>query len=807
MSLPLNIEDGRGKRSLDGGRFPLALGGADADIELPGVVGDEPVAWLGSEGGEVFIQTVGQTEPVICNGIPVATSQWLHDGDVVRIAATRIAVGIGDEGLHLKVDQLSDDNVTQPPQLVKSQTAPTPATTVRPIEFTPRQVEVKIRKRRTIRPSRIVVWLLLAALGGLAYLAFTTKAVQLVVEPEPDRLSVADGPPSLEMADRHLMRPGTYTVVADREGYRRLEVTIEVTREPRQLFQFEMVKLPGLLAIDAGSVEGAEVSIDGRVVGTTPLDAVELEPGQYEVHVRADRYDPFTGPVSIEGEGKTETLTVELVPQWAPVTFQSRPPGARVKLDGTSIGRTPMTTDLLAGSYRYEVGLPGHKSHHGSLRVVANEPQSIQGVTLEVSDGRLVLVTEPEGATVTVGSEYRGQTPAEIYLEPGRTHRVRLSKAGYDPASREIRLEAAETRELSVQLIPRKGEVEVVTTPIGAELYVNGAPHGKGNQTLRLVAVPHEIEVRKEGFETFRARVTPRPGFPQSIRVTLKTADEIKAESTPSMIRSPQGQAMILVRGGEFTMGAPRREPGRRANETQRKVNLTRPYYIATAEVTNREFREYKADHLSGKIGRHNLEVGHHPVVRVTWEEAALYCNWLSKLDNLPPAYLDTGGRVLATDPLSTGYRLPTEAEWAWVARFPDGSTPVKYPWGASLPIAPGSGNYADESAEALLSNTISGYDDHFPATAPVDSFAPNALGVFNLGGNVAEWVHDIYIVYRSDGGKVDEDPTGPAEGGYHVIRGGSWMDASVSELRLTYRDRGTERRADLGFRIARYAE
>ena len=121
--------------------------------------------------------------------------------------------------------------------------------------------------------------------------------------------------------------------------------------------------------------------------------------------------------------------------------------------------------------------------------------------------------------------------------------------------------------------------------------------------------------------------------------------------------------------------------------------------------------------------------------------------------------------------------------------------------------LLPDAGNFADLSAEGLVSPTLEGYDDHFPATAPSDSFRPNALGLLNMGGNVTEWMHDVYSASGSGGGKVEKDPVGTTSGAEHAIRGASWMDASVSELRLSYRDGESKPRPDLGFRIARYAE
>ena len=115
--------------------------------------------------------------------------------------------------------------------------------------------------------------------------------------------------------------------------------------------------------------------------------------------------------------------------------------------------------------------------------------------------------------------------------------------------------------------------------------------------------------------------------------------------------------------------------------------------------------------------------------------------------------------------------------------------------------MAAGSGNYADQSAQIVLPGIIRGYKDGYVTTAPVDSFQPNGFGLFNMGGNVAEWVHDFYSIPTARG-KVARDPLGPNEGEHHVVRGSSWMDSTVSELRLSFRDYGDAARPDLGFAL-----
>jgi len=82
-----------------------------------------------------------------------------------------------------------------------------------------------------------------------------------------------------------------------------------------------------------------------------------------------------------------------------------------------------------------------------------------------------------------------------------------------------------------------------------------------------------------------------------------------------------------------------------------------------------------------------------------------------------------------------------------------------------------------------------------------------SAAGVYDLAGNVAEWVNDIYGIEPQAAASVQLDPLGPAAGKHHVIRGASWTQSKIGDLRLTHRDYGQAGRDDVGFRIARYAE
>jgi formylglycine-generating enzyme required for sulfatase activity len=806
VSPEILVEETRGTRRVGEADFPLTLGGSPADIELVGA--SSVVAYLGLSDGELFVQPSGGPARLAVNGTPVTASLWLRAGDVLRFGATRILVGVQGDGLSLEVTRVEEENPTDPPLFVAS---PAGATTlpgsdplIRPTAFEPRPFTLPRRSRLQLRPRTLLIWALLGVVALLSWFLLTARSVRLQIVPPPDRVAVRGALPGIHVGDRYLLRPGRYQLHAEKSGYRALEVALAVTEDAVQEKRFELVKLPGRLAIDVGGVAGASVLVDGAPAGTTPLPPLSLAAGDHRITIRSDRHLEHAARISIEGMGAEQTLAVTLVPSWAAVAFDSLPAGAAVRVDGREVGVTPLTAEVGAGNRAVEIVKAGYRPHRTILQVVADQAQQVPRVTLQPAEGSLSLTSEPTPAMVAVDGDTRGQTPLTLELKPGRAHQLRLSRAGYEPSSVEVSLGAGELRALHVDLVAQEGELRIEASPQDAELLVDGEPRGVANQVLRLSAEPHQIEIRREGYRPHVQSVTGRPGHPQSVRVSLEALAAAEP-AVPTRVSNAQGLELRLVQPGRFQMGASRREPGRRANEALRDVELTRPFYISTTEVSNQQLRRFKPEHLSGQVEGKSLETDHHPVVRVTWDLAAAYCNWLSERESLPPAYVQRGGRLSASQPLTTGYRLPTEAEWEWVARYPNGQGPRKYPWGQSLPVAPGSGNYADVSAREQLGTALPDYDDGYPLTAPVESFPPNPLGLFNLGGNVAEWVHDIYAVRPEGSAVVERDPTGPKEGAYHVIRGSSFMDATVTELRLSYRDYGDEPRPDVGFRVARH--
>ncbi len=755
-------------------------------------------ALIGVLDGRPFLQPTTPVTPVAVNGNDVTSTRWLADGDEIQIGSARIRCAAAGEVLEFSLGFVGVDYDTLPPEAAPRVPVTRDPGVVRPL---PASTGRGVSQWRTA-----AVALALLVLAGAAFWLLTSSAVLIATDPTDAHVDVR-GAPDLRLGGRYLLRPGRYAVMATAEGYApgSLEILVSDTAE-NQDFRLRLQRLPGLLQVRTEPPLAADVTVDGKAAGRTPLVDFELAAGIHRIAVAAPRFQTWEGILEVDGGGTRQVVDARLLPGWAVVTVTSVPAGAAVLADGSRLGTTPATIELMPGNRTLTLELDGFKTLTRALTVVANQSQALEALVLTPADGLVRVISEPPGATVTAARRYRGVTPLELELAPGRSHELALLKPGYEPAAAMVDLTDTRGATVRVTLKPRLGIVRVVSNPSDAELFIDGKLVGAATTEVSLPAVRHRLEVRKAGFAPYLTEVTPEPGSPRVLEVQLRTPEQAVVAAVPRAVATKSGTELRLIQPGKLRMGAPRREQGRRANETERDVRLTRPYYLGVREVTNTQFRAFRPQHTSGAEKYQVLAGGEHPAVMLSWEEAAGYCNWLSDQDGLPRAYVTGSAGLELASPANSGYRLPTEAEWEWAARYNGGGGLRRYSWGDTFPPPAGAGNFADQTAKGFVSGLIPGYDDGFPVTAPVGSFAPSPLGLFDLGGNAAEWVHDRYTVGVPGAAEV-ADPAGPADGQYHVIRGSSWRQGGISELRLAFRDFGDVGRLDVGFRVARYAD
>ncbi|EED36240.1 conserved domain protein [Luminiphilus syltensis NOR5-1B] len=611
------------------------------------------------------------------------------------------------------------------------------------------------------------------------------------------------------LGDRYLIRPGEYQITVTTAGYETYKDTFTVTDDASQELEIHPAILPGLVSIVTNVAE-ATVLLDGEALGVAPIEQRKIAAGEHQLTITAPRYQRITETIAITGRGVAQQFGFDLLPDWATVNIETDPDTSRVLVDGEPLEPSNGHYEILSGERVVTITAPGFQDETRELIVMAQEPQDLGLIRLIPADGVIDLTTTPSGANVTVNGEFRGRTPLAISLKPDREHRVQLSKAGYQRQSRTLNVDRGTSDTLSLTLQPELGKVEFQLSPPEAELLIDGRVVGAGSQTLSLPAYEHRVEVRLPGYAPQRTKVQPRVGIKQRIDIALLTEAEARKAALRPEVTSPLGQTLVLIDPiaapvNEFTMGASRREPGRRSNEVLHTVRLERGFYLATTETTNAQFRQFLATHDSGQIEGNTLNREHQPVAGISWQQAARFCNWLSSREGLPLFYREQQGIITGFNPSSTGYRLPTEAEWAYAARI-DGEGQRRFAWGEDFPPTQAVTNVADNTSAFVTGRILNGYADGHIVSAPVASFPANHRGLYDMGGNVAEWVHNVYEI-PSANAEVGIDPLGPQSGDNYTVRGASWALSRLSELRLSYRDYGQSGRDDLGFRIARYAE
>ena len=278
---------------------------------------------------------------------------------------------------------------------------------------------------------------------------------------------------------------------------------------------------------------------------------------------------------------------------------------------------------------------------------------------------------------------------------------------------------------------------------------------------------------------------------------------------------------MVLVPGGRFVMGDGQAGCG----EDEREVTLTGSFYLGRFEVTNQQFADALqgaydrrlvvatptsiTDNLDGSTeelldlddrlcpislsdGRFVVEIGqeNHPAIEVTWFGAVAYCDWLSLRAGWPRAYDHANWTCNDGDPYTAvGYRLPTDSEWEYAARYDDERI---YPWG-------------DESPNCSLANFFP--EDYCVGSTTSVGIYPAAPviegeGLYDMAGNVWEWCNDWA---QCDLGTTPEsDPTGPISGTKRVLRGGYWVGSGAA-LRCAFRSsRDPSSSSAYGIRLAR---
>ena len=264
--------------------------------------------------------------------------------------------------------------------------------------------------------------------------------------------------------------------------------------------------------------------------------------------------------------------------------------------------------------------------------------------------------------------------------------------------------------------------------------------------------------------------------YRQSVAAMPKEQVVSLRELRPTMLQLPTG---------EFQMGRAGNDPEKRYEDElpQHRVEIARAYAMSETEVTQGQYQAVMGTNPSAFVGKQDS--ARRPVEQVSWYEAIEYCNKLSEREGLPTCYVVEGKVVKWPQGVDCrGYRLPTEAEWEYAARADEGT--VYAGSNKAEDVAWFAENSKDETHEVKSKEKL-----------------PNQWGLYDLSGNVWEWVWDEYGPYNAESSK---NPVGPLLGGsLRVVRGGSWLNGAggVRVANRSWNEPGY-RDGILGFRLVR---
>lgn len=518
------------------------------------------------------------------------------------------------------------------------------------------------------------------------------------------------------------------------------------------------------------------------------IDNINLKKNSYSYEIISNNH--LTYKSDFEIEKYTEELLIPVILKKIDKSLQisSNPNNAKVLLNNIELGVTPITINLDKSNNEIILKKQGYKDKKIKYSVDNNSRSEIK-YSLDEDENLISLSTVPTSASVFLDDEYVGITPIK-FTNPNKGV-IKIKKYGY--LDNIINFSSQSN---AINSILKKDMAEVqFDTNVTSKIYLNGNYIGSTPLKTDIQKIKHSIRYEALGYRSIKETFEPLNDNLQIYKTLLTNKQASLIDSKENSTNSI-GSKLILMNPGSITMGSPKRESRRDINEIERRVNISKHFFISKNLITHSEFKNYKKSTKASNL----------PINNISWIDAAKFCNWLSKKEGLEQFYIIKNDILIYYNTKSNGYRLPTEAEWEYAAKS---NNPMQgdliYSWGSDRQITKLVGNIADQSTEGILTNFVADYDDGFVERSPVGSFRSNQNGLNDITGNLSEWVNDFYETKIIDPSKIFTDYIGPTVGTTHVIKGSNHYSSTSLQLGLSYRTYGNGPNELVGFRVARW--
>jgi formylglycine-generating enzyme required for sulfatase activity len=498
----------------------------------------------------------------------------------------------------------------------------------------------------------------------------------------------------------------------------------------------------GKITVISSPESGMAIFLNNVNTGkTTPTTLENLPFGNHNIRLVNQWYRTQEKTVHISSN-EIQTVSFEMIASFSELTVNTSLNGI-IFIDGDLKGSTKWKGRVGEGTRTVKVEKEGFITRELKVTIVRGRDVSVD-LMLTPKTGILEVITDPPQAMISLNGNIHGLSPRIITDLPLGRYELKIEKAEHTSLIMHVNINDASKQVVEVQLQSGK-EIFIQSNPSGAEVIIDQKSLGTTPITTWLKYGNHLIKLVKDELAVV-----------QSINVTQAGRKEFTIDLKSS--NDPFEGQMVLVKGGSFRMGDTFGD-GNREEKPAHPVTVS-DFYIGKYEVTQQQWKMIMGNNPSHFAGCDNC-----PVERVSWLEVQ---EFLAKLNDL------TG----------QNYRLPTEAEWEYAAKGGAESKGFKYSGRSNVNFVSWfSGNSGNK-------------------TNPVGTKEPNELGLYDMSGNVWEWVNDWFGAYTDF---PKDNPKGPDNGDFRIVRGGSWF-GYIGGSRVSCRgsDDPSNKRSYIGFRIVR---
>ncbi len=572
----------------------------------------------------------------------------------------------------------------------------------------------------------------------------------------------------------------------------------------------------GTVRVEAAPA-GALVKLGNYEEQSSPAIFTGVPFGDHELSIHLEGHDPVVRTLTVADETPVLVTGVKLAKSSGQIELVSEPRGAEFKVVRTKesepvelveVGKTPAKIERLdPGEYQVYMSVVGFPERSQKVVVEQNRNTSVSAV---FASGGLNITSDPAGAEVWITdalaekakARKAGVTPLSLADLPAGRHQVELRYGDWEPIRRTVEVGAGSTQDLEFEW--QRALVTLDSDPVGAEVYLGDRRLGRGQQVtpfqwefpegeFQLTAKHPKLgevgAVAQVGSDSGTNAVRFR--FPYgSVRLESEPPGAAVVSNGKPLGRTPL--TLAVVPPGQYTFDlsldqhraatvSGRVEPGGALNFDATLIHDPTPVvsknfknslgremvwiphlrgWAGATEVTQAEYEQL------GGTNPSYFKAPNHPVDSVTWFEAVKFCESLTANE-----------KALGTVPPGYRYRLPTDEEWSQLV------------------------------GKQKLDGAISSLFDRQKSTAPVASLAPNEFGLYDVRGNVWEWVNDWYS--QTVLNRVEREGAFPKREWVgtdrKVLRGGAWNRSSEVDLSVGNRmgaAPASEDRYDVGFRV-----